>query len=52
MQEVIKINGIGNKQTCRSWPYKNNNSHFTYVIADKTLNKLDIKIDKIKDFKR
>ena len=32
--QVIKINGISNKQTCKSWPYKNNNNHFTYVIVD------------------
>ena len=43
--EVIKINGIKNKLTCKDWFYYNNNNMFEYIISSKkNINKLNIKI--------
>ena len=33
--QVIKINNVKNKLTCKEWKYHNGNDVFTYVIADK-----------------
>ena len=51
----ITINSIKNKLTCSSWRYHNKNYSFEYVLSDKTLNQLNITIEKghykIKDIK-
>lgn len=39
---VISINGITNKLTCKTWKYYNNNTSFEYTIAEKDLNNLEI----------
>ena len=40
--QVIVINNIKNKLTCKSWKYHNKNFIFDYVLAEKDLKKLTI----------
>lgn len=42
----ITINGIENSLSCSSWVYNNHNNTFNYLINDKELNNLEIKITK------
>lgn len=43
---AIDINGNLNKLTCREWKYYNDNTKFSFVIADKDLNSLNVKLIK------
>ncbi|MDD6879504.1 MAG: YfhO family protein [bacterium] len=43
---LININGISNKLTCKNWKYYNNNKTFEYTISEEKLNRLTIKFDK------
>lgn len=40
--QSIIINGTGNKKTCKSWMYYNNNENFSYVFSKSNISKLDI----------
>lgn len=40
--QSIIINGTGNKKTCKSWMYYNNNENFSYVFSKSSISKLDI----------
>ena len=42
----IKINGIENKLSCRSWKYNNKNYNFIYVLSSNDLSDIDIEISK------
>lgn len=42
----ITINKITNTLTCKTWQYKNNNHHFSYVISEKILSELNILFSK------
>ncbi len=43
---LISINNVVNKLTCRSWKYHNKNYSFEYTISDKDINTLNIKFNK------
>lgn len=43
---LISINNVINKLTCKSWKYNNGNYSFEYTISNKNINQLDIKFDK------
>lgn len=40
--QSIIINGTGNKKTCKSWMYYNNNESFSYVFSKNSIEKLEI----------
>lgn len=42
----MTINNIENILTCKTWPYSNKNNTFKYVIGDRTIEYLDIKLTK------
>lgn len=42
----ITINGIENSLSCSSWVYNNHNNTFNYLINDKDLKNLEIKVTK------
>ena len=43
---LISINNVINKLTCKSWKYNNGNYSFEYTVSNKNINQLDIKFDK------
>ncbi len=42
----LTINNVSNILTCKTWPYKNRNYTFHYLLNDKTIDTLDIKLKK------
>lgn len=44
--QVIKINNSKNKLTCKDWKYYNGNEEFSYVLAEKDLNRITVNISK------
>ena len=40
--QIIRINNIKNKLTCKSWKYHNGNYNFDFVLAEQDLTKLTI----------
>lgn len=42
---LISINNVVNKLTCKGWKYNNKNYVFEYTISDRNLNSLNIKFD-------